>query len=141
MMEKDYAAKQETENMDFSKRVLEISIESEVFSGMLRDINLEIQRCIHQVYEEKFESGEINLKLTIELPEAHENYPVIDEGGEASILEFKYRKPVFGHKVTTTLKKQYKRDGGYCDKRDIQLKDGRFIAIPIEDPQVAIDEL
>lgn len=127
--------------MEYSKKVLEISIESEIFSSMLKDLNSEIQRCIEQVYDEKFESGEITLKLSIEIPESYENYPVIDINGEATVQTYKYRKPVFEHKVTTTLKQQYKRDGGYRDKRDIQFRDGRFIAIPIKDPQVSICDL
>lgn len=129
------------EKSDFSKKVLEISIESEIFSGMLKDINSEIQRCILHVYDEKFEAGEITLKLTIEIPEAYENFTYIDEYGEEIIETFKYRKPAFGHKVTTTLKKQYKCDGSYSDKRDIQFKDGKFIAIPIKDPQMSIDDI
>jgi hypothetical protein len=119
------------------QKILEISIESEIFSSLLKDLNSEIQRCIHHVYDEKFESGEIILKLTIEIPEAYENYPVIDESGDASVLAVKYRKPLFEHKVTTTLKQQYKRDGGYKDKRDIQFRDGKFIVIPITNPQVS----
>jgi hypothetical protein len=137
----EYETKKTTEKMDYAKKILEISIESEIFSSMLKDLNSEIQRCIHHVYDEKFESGEINLKLIIGLPEAHENYPAIDKNGEATVLSIKYRKPVFEHKVTTTLKQQYKRDGGYHDKRDIQLRDGKFVAIPIKNPQISIGDL
>ena len=129
------------QKVDFAKKVMEISIDSEIFTSMLEDLNSEIQRCIHHVYDEKFEAGEITLKLTIEIPEAYENFPAVDENGEASIETFKYRKPVFEHKVTTTLKKQYKRDGGYSDKRDIQFKDGKFVAIPIKDAQLNISDL
>lgn len=137
----EYETSKITEKMDYTKKILEISIESEIFSSMLKDLDSEIQRCIHHVYDEKFESGEITLKLTIELPESYENYPVIDENGEASVLSIKYRKPIFEHKITTTLKQQYKRDGGYRDKRDIQFRDGKFIAIPIKDPQMRIGDL
>jgi hypothetical protein len=129
------------EKIDFTKKVFAISIESEIFKGMLKDIDCEIQRCINHVYDEKFEAGEITLKLSIELPEAYENFPAIDENGEATVQTFKYRKPVFEHKVTTTLKKQYKRDGGYSDKRDIQFKDGRFVAIPIKEAQINLSDL
>jgi hypothetical protein len=129
------------QNSDYYKEALEISIESKIFNGMLKDLNTEIQRCIHNVYDAKFEAGEITLKLTIELPESYENFPVIDEKGEASVLSIKYRKPIFEHKVTTTLKQQFKRDGGYRDKRDIQFRDGRFVAIPIKNTQMTIGDL
>lgn len=137
----EYERNTKAEKMDYTKKILEISIESEIFSSMLKDLNSEVQRCIQHVYDEKFESGEITLKLTIELPESHENYPAIDEYGEGIVLTIKYRKPVFEHKVTTTLKQQYKRDGGYIAKRDIQFRDGKFIAIPIRDPQMSMGDL
>lgn len=126
---------------EYYKRVLEISVESEIFSGMLKDLNEEVQNCIRNVYDEKFEAGEITLKLSIELPESHENFPIVDKNGEVTIETVKYRKPVFSHKVTTTLKKQFKRDGGYSDKRDIQFRDGKFIAIPIKELQIEIGEI
>lgn len=129
------------EKVDLSKKVLGIDINSEAFQCMLKDMNSEIQRCILNVFDEKFEAGEITLKLNIELPKAYENFPSVDIEGEPTVKTFKYRKPVFDHKITTTLKKQYKRDGGYTDKRDIQLKDGKFIAVPIKEAQMNIDDL
>lgn len=129
------------EKLDLSKKVLDININSEVFSGMLQDVNAEILRCITDVYDEKFEAGEITLKLNICLPNDYEEFPTVDEYGEEVIKTFKYRKPVFEHKVTTTLKKQYKRDGGYSDKRDIQFKDGKFVAVPIKEAQMSIEDI
>jgi hypothetical protein len=136
-----YSTKPVNEKHDYSREIFEISIESAIFNSMLNNLNAEIQRCIQNVYDERFESGEVTLKLTIELPEAFENFPIIDETGEATIQSLKYRKPVFEHKVTTTLKKQYKRDGGYTEKRDIQYRDGRYVAIPLKDPQLSIADL
>lgn len=129
------------EKVDLSKKVLDIDIESPVFSEMLDNLNNEILRTIQKVYDKEFESGEISLKLTIELPNAYENFPSVDEYGEQAVKTFKYRKPEFEHKVTTTLKKQYKRDGIFSDKRDIQFKDGRFVAVPIKEAQISIDDI
>ncbi|WP_275541114.1 hypothetical protein [Clostridium tetani] len=39
-------AKKIYEEVDISKKVLKIDIESPVFNAMLNDINKEIQRCI-----------------------------------------------------------------------------------------------
>lgn len=128
-----------SENLDLSKKVLEIDIESEIFSYMMQDLNEEIQRCVQKVYDEEFESGEISLKLNIEIPNAYENIPRTDqETGEVMYDTFKYRKPFFEHKITTTLKKQYKQDGQYTDKRDVKFEDGRYIAVPVKQAQISM---
>lgn len=129
------------EKIDLSKKVLEIDIESAIFKGMLTDVNNEVLRCIRDVFDQKFEAGEITLKLNISLPTAYEEFPSVDEYGEEVVKSYKYRKPLFEHKVTTVLKKQYKTDGGYTDKRDIQFLDGKFVAVPIKEAQMSIDDL
>lgn len=129
------------EKRDLSKEVLDIDIESPVFYAMLKDLNKEIQRCIRKVYDEEFESGEISLKLSIEIPDAFEIIPKENEFGEMINETFKYRQPYFEHKVTTSLKKQFKQEGFYGEKRDIQYKDGKFVAIPIKDAQIHIDDM
>lgn len=130
-----------SEKLDLSRMVLDIDIESEVFKCMLHDLDMEVQRVIKQVYDERFESGEITLKLNIEIPNSYETVPKNDENGEMINETYKYRKPVFEHKVTTTLKKQYKNEGIFDEKRDIQFKDGKFIAVPIKRCQMHIDDL
>ncbi|WP_346888317.1 hypothetical protein [Clostridium sp. UBA1056] len=130
-----------SEKLDLSRKVLDIDIESPVFNCMLHDLNMEIERVIKQVYDEKFEGGEITLKLSIEIPNGYETIPKTDEFGEMINETYKYRKPVFEHKVTTTLKKQYKNEGIFNEKRDIQFKDGKFIAVPIKRSQMHIDDL
>lgn len=120
---------------------MEIEVDSPVFYSMLNDINKEIQRCIKKVYDEEFESAEISLKLTIEIPEADKVIPKVNEFGEMINEVFRYRKPRFEHKVTSTLKKQYKQEGVYTEERDIQFEDGKFVAIPIKDAQMRIDDI
>lgn len=129
------------EKIDLSKMTLDIDIASPVFYAMLNDLDKEIQRCIKKVFDEEFESGEISLKLSIELPNAYETIPKEDDFGEMVNETFKYRQPYFKHKVTTSLKKQFNQEGLYKEKRDIQLKDGKFIAVPIEDAQMHIDDM
>lgn len=131
-----------SEKVDLSKKVLEIDIESPVFAAMISSSNQQIEKVIKLVYDEKFKSGEISLKLNIELPNAYKEFPRKDElTGEMVIDTFKYRKPVFEHKLTTTLKKQFKDDGGYTDERDVQFQDGKFVAVPIKKNQIHIDDL
>lgn len=128
------------EREDLSRKVLEIDIESPIFSEALKNLNSEIQRVIGQVFNEEFESGEITLKLSIEIPEGYETVPKQGEPGELLTETFKYRKPFIKHNVSTTLKKQYKKDGVYTDKRDIQFKNGKYVAVPIKEAQMKLFE-
>lgn len=129
------------EELDLSRETLEIDIDSPVFEGMLKDLNKEIQRAILKVYDREFEVGEISLKLSLEIPEGFETIPKANKYGEVINETYKYRKPIFKHNLTTTFKKTFKNDGGYTDKRDVQLIDGKFVAVPITQPQMSIYDL
>lgn len=129
------------ERVDLSRKVLEIGMDSPVFNCLLKDLDKEIQRCIKKVYDEEFESGEISLKLSIEIPKAFKTIPKTNEYGELINETYKYRKPLFEHKVTTTLKKQFKQEGIYTEDRDVKYEDGKFFATPIKDPQICIDDI
>jgi hypothetical protein len=124
---------------DLSKEILAIDIESPVFNGMLFDLDSEIKRCLQQVYDEDFEGGEITLKLSIELPEASLIIPKAGEKGEMLSDTYYYRKPFFEHKVATVLKKQFKKDGCFTGEREVQFKDGKFIAVPVDKIQIEMD--
>ncbi|MGF7059268.1 hypothetical protein [Brassicibacter mesophilus] len=130
-----------SENIDLSKKVLDINIESPIFKCMLYDLNKEIQRCIDKVYDQEFEAGEISLKLTLEIPDGYKEFPKVNEHGEMVSELYKYRKPKFEHKVTTTLKKQYKQEGVYAEEREVKFEDGQYIAVPVKDPQINIYDL
>lgn len=127
------------EQVDLSKKVLDIDIESPIFNKLLNDLNQEIERVIQKVYDNEFEAGEITVKLSIEIPNDYENIPRENDFGEMIQETIKFRKPCFQHKVTTTLKKKYVTEGQYAAKRDIQLIDGKFVAVPIEDPQTKLE--
>lgn len=134
-------AKKIYEEVDISKKVLKIDIESPVFNAMLNDTNKEIQRCIKKVYDEEFESGEITIKLNISIPETFKTIPKVDEFGELINETYKYRRPVFKHNITSTLKKQFKQEGIYTEEKDVKYEDGEFIVVPIKDPQISIDDI
>lgn len=132
-----------SENIDLSKKVLDIDVESPVFSEMLDNLNEEIQRTIKKVYDKEFESGEISLKLTIEIPKAFKTFGKTDEFGEIINETYSYRSPKFDHKITTTLKKQFKAEGTYAEEREVQFENGKFVAVPVKlkDPQMSIDDI
>ena len=132
-----------SENIDLSRKVLDIDVESPVFSEMLDNLNEEIQRAIKKVYDKEFESGEIALKLTIEIPKAFKTFAKADEFGETINEMYSYRSPKFKHNITTTLKKQFKSEGTYAEEREVQFEDGKFVVVPVKlkDPQMSIADI
>ena len=131
------------EKRDLSKMVLDIDINSPIFAGMLDDLNKEIQRVIQNVYEGKFASGEISLKLDLKIVSGFEEMPKVDEYGEMITETYKYKKPDFEHKITSTLKQQYKQEGSYSEKNEVvwDEKDKKFIVKPIRKPQLEFANL
>lgn len=126
------------EKIDLSNKVLEIDIESPIFTIMLHDLNMEIKRAVGKIFERDFEGGEITLKIKVEIPDAYKEYPKTDRYGNSTTETYRYRKPRFEHAVTTTLKKQYKQEGIYAEDRDIKFVDGQYLACPIQDPQISV---
>lgn len=130
-----------SENVDLSKKVLEIDIQSPIFEGMLNDLNSEIVRVIDKVYKGEFEGGEVNLKLGLTIDDGYKEFPRENEYGETIYDTYKYKKPNFEHNVTTTLKKQYKQKGSYTEEKEVVYEDGQYMVKPIEEPQMNLFEM
>lgn len=130
-----------SENIDLSKKVLEIDIQSPIFEGMLKDLNKEIVRVIDKVYKSEFEEGEVNLKLSLTIDEAYKRFPKENDYGETVYETYEYKKPNFEHNVTTTLKKQYKQKGRYTEEKEVVYEDGQYMVKPIEEPQMNLFEM
>ena len=96
---------------------MNIDIHSTPFEAMLQDLNKEIVRVIDKVYRGEFETGEINLKLSLTLFEDYKEFPVEDETGQTSNETYEYKRPVFEHNITSMLKKQYKQKGFYTEEK------------------------
>ena len=120
--------------------MLTIDIDSPVFASMLGDLNGEIQRGIGKVFENEFASCEISLKLTLEIPKAFKNIPATNESGELVNETYTYRQPNFEHKITCTLKKQYKQEGSFTGEREVIFEDGVFVASPLKQEQMTIED-
>ncbi len=128
-----------SEKLDLSRKILDIDVESPIFDEMRGVLDKQIQKVIQLVYDGNFQSGEISLKLNLELPTHYKTIPEVDsETGEMVEREYKYKRPVFEHKLTTTLKKQFKDEGSYSNERDVQLIDGHFIAVPFKKNQISL---
>ena len=129
-----------SEKVDLSKETLDIDINSDLFNGLKSDMNEAITNVLLQVYEGKFEAGEVTVKLNIEIQTDYEAYAGVSEIGEKTKEKYKYRKPIFEHKVSVSLKKQFKTEGIFDEKRDIQILNGKFVAVPIKEAQISLFE-
>ena len=127
-----------SEKVDLSKKVLEVDINSPIFNSMLHDLNKEIKRVIDKVYDQEFEAGEITLKLSLAIPESYKEFPRENGSGEVVNETYFYRRPYFEHKVTSTLKKQYKQEGFYTEEKEIKFEDGQYIVVPLTEPQISM---
>jgi len=132
-----------SEKVDLSKKVLDIDIESPVFNAMLNDLDEEIQRVVKSVYEGKFASGEISLKLDLKIRDAYKEIPRDDGLGNIINEKYEYKKPNFEHKITSTLKKQYNSKGCYDENKEVVWDEieEKFVVQPLMDPQLRFYEL
>ena len=128
------------EKADLSKRVLTIDIDSPVFSNMLGDLNGEIQRVIEKVFKGEFESGEISVKLNIEIPDSYKSYARTTLEGDLVNDTYKYKRPFFQHKITSTLKKKYEQKGEFTGEREVILLDGEYVARPLVQDQMTLED-
>ncbi|MBV4446646.1 hypothetical protein KM799_08525 [Clostridium tyrobutyricum] len=127
------------EKVNFSKQVLGVNIDSPIFQDMINDLNKQIVNVVKQVYDEKFESGDIALKLTLSVPTLTKRFPAENDMGEPTVEKYEYKALQFDHKITTTLKKVDKEDGEYFGEKELKKDDlGNFIESPIEDPQLSM---
>jgi len=129
------------ENVDLSKQVLDIDVESPIFKQMMTDLNQEVKRVIEKVFNQEFESGDINLKLNLDIINGYQEYYDTDETTGEQIEEvYRYKKPLFKHTVTSTLQKKYKNEGGYSEDKEVIFEDGQYKVKPIINPQLNIED-
>lgn len=112
---------------------IEIGIDSPIFRGLLKDADKEIRRCFEDMAKSSYNKGTINIRLKMELKEERKVMDAYDEDGKKSKVYYKYRKPVFSHRVTSSLKKSEKVEGKFNEEREmVKRKEGMVLA-PIID--------
>lgn len=132
-----------SEKLDLSRKVLDIDITSPVFENMLFGLNEEIQRVIKCIYNGEFASGEISVKLDLKLVNAVEEFAKDGGFGEMITELYKYKRPKFEHKITSTLKKQYKQEGIYEERKEVVWDEynEKYMVKPLVNPQIEFEEL
>lgn len=119
-----------------------IDLQSEMFKGMLQNLNIAIHEVVKQVYLEDFESGDVTLKLTIDIVNMSKLIPKYDIfSGEVIQDTYHFRKPSIKHTVTTTLQKKEKFDGGYNADKELVMIDDVLYTKSIPEAQMTMEEL
>jgi len=129
------------EREDLSKAILNVDLNSPIFDSMREELNEQIKNVLAKAYNGEFASGDISLKLTLSIPIKYKDFPVESNiPGEPPVIKsYKYKALQFKHNITTTLKKVDKIDGEYRSNKELKKDDdGKFIEVPIEDPQVSM---
>lgn len=131
--------KEISENVDLSREVLNVDIDSPVFKPMLDNLNGKIIETVKKVYNEEFESGDISLKITLTVPTETKKFPVETLPGEhPTVKTYQYKVLQFKHNITSTLKKVDKDEGNYWGDKELKEDDGKLIEVPVEDPQIGM---
>lgn len=116
-------------------------IESPFYVDMRALFNEKLAELLMELDGGEFSEGDIALKLTIGIGVGMENVPQddYDAGGQRQ-KSFEFKKPGAEWEARLTLKKTSKDKGQYQERRAFKCRDGRYIAIPVKEAQVSIDE-
>lgn len=115
---------------DFEKK---LDFDSDTFQGMLRDASFVLQRLIGNMIEKSATEGSMNIKLEVNLNEQY----IADCNPENEKEERLVRKPVFTHKVTSTVQIKDEKKGNLDTEMELRFDDdtGEYIMAPIIDTE------
>lgn len=125
---------------NLQKQEMEISIYSPMFAGAVADIDRRIRDCIAQVNDDDFEKGRISAVIDIMVDEKEATTAITSNTNQAKIG--KYNAPHIKTNITLSLtrKDQVKSDITYEKHEIVVAENGAYIAVPIKDAQVTIEE-
>lgn len=122
--------------------VPEISFDSEVFKDAKSMLDGALLGVLTQVFKGQFESGDINLKISISLVDDYEKLPGDDPiTGETIETMYEYRRPEIESTVSTSLKKVAKGKASYSPQAEIKEMDGAFVIQELPKVQITMDKL
>lgn len=115
---------------DFEKK---LDFDSDTFQGMLRDSSFVLQRLLGNMIEKGATEGSMNIKLEVALKEQY----IADCNPERETKERLVRKPVFTHKVTSTVQIKDEKKGNLDTEMELRFDDdsGEYIMAPIIDTE------
>lgn len=115
---------------DFEKK---LDFNSDTFQGMLQDASFVLQRLLGNMIEKGASEGSMNIKLEVDLKEQH----IADYTSEHEKRERLARKPIFTHKVTSTVQIKDEKKGNLDTEMELRFDEdtGEYIMAPIVDTE------
>ena len=113
---------------DFEKK---LDFSSDTFQGMLRDASFVLQRLLGNMIEKGATEGSMNIKMEVDLKEQYIADYTPDHENEERLV----RKPVFTHKVISTVQIKDEKKGNLNTEMELRFDDdsGEYIMAPIID--------
>lgn len=113
---------------DFEKK---LDFSGDTFQGMLRDASFVLQRLLGNMIEKGATEGSMNIKLEVDLKEQYIADYTPDHENEERLI----KKPVFTHKVTSTVQIKDEKKGNLDTEMELRFDDdsGEYIMTPIID--------
>lgn len=142
MMKDRKLTKYELDNIKKAKlqeKALDISLGVGVLSDAIANGNKKIKECLDKVASGEFEKGKVTITVEITTQEL-EAQNVINQATN-SVESRTYISPVITHKESLSM--TYKSESGESiDLPDMELIEigGEYIAVPLEDAQVLLDD-
>ena len=120
----------------------ELDLRSPAFEKYNKDVDAAIKHLLNEVYAGKFAGGDINVKISIDLMDDFEEFPLKVGSVETGTSTYAYKRPEIDHKITITLKKRAEMKGSYKEKGMELLKDGeQFILSEVTQAQLSLDDM
>ena len=111
---------------------MKLSINSDVFLSLRRNFDAILEKVLQSMQEQKNNTAEINVKLKIELEKSYINVSYNDQR--------EITKPVFQHKVTSTLQVKNEESGCFNDAYELVWDDTteKYILTEIKTGQTSL---
>ena len=121
-----------------------IGLQSPLFAGARNGLATAIIGLISHMDELGFESGELNMKIVIELRDELVNRPAteLDANGKEVYESHVYKSPIVHHQITHTLKQTTKYAKGNITADGMELKrdeDGILVLVPVATSQMQLE--
>lgn len=117
-----------------------INLQAEAFEQMLQNLDLAIHEVISKIHGDEFASGDIALKLTIEIPREATMIPTANPTtGDLEERPYNFLKPYFKYSVTTTLQQKSKVEGVYAKDKELIEDHEEFYIVSLPESQMSME--
>ena len=120
----------------------ELKLDSPAFEALRKDLDNSIAGVLRQLHDGNFASGDISVKINLELVDSSEEFAVgFDDDGNPTSKKYEYKKPSFEHQVTIMLKKREITKGTYHpNAMEIKQMGEEFVVSEVTKAQLSLDE-